>query len=191
MSFRAALSHVRGSGYIPSKIQYILSILQQITAQETTAKFILFSAFAPMIQTLQTALTQARIPFVTIDGSAPLDKRAKMVEAFQNPGGPSVCILSSRAGNAGLTLTAANHLIFVEPNMNIAVDAQAIGRVNRMGQLRQVTIHRLLAEGTVEERIQRLILDGTLSPHGYDKYTFTSTGERDLVLSQMKFLFQA
>jgi SNF2 family DNA or RNA helicase len=189
-SLSEAKRAVSSSKYVPTKIHHLIALMQQILSAEPTAKFVIFSNFSPMIETLRSELEKQRMQHIVIDGSVPLDKRAKNVKAFQLPGGPVACILSSRTGNAGLTLTAANHLIFMEPNMNIAVDDQAMGRVNRMGQVRPVTVHRLIAEGTVESKILRMIQDGTLSMRGYERFVAANATEKDVVLNQLEYLFQ-
>ena len=67
-----------------------------------------------------------------------------------------VLLLSLRSGNAGLTLTCANHIIIMDPFWNPYVEDQAMGRAHRIGQEREVHVHRVLIEGTVESRIMEL-----------------------------------
>ena len=79
-----------------------------------------------------------------------------MVERFQAPDGPPVMLISLKAGGTGLNLTAADQVYLVDPWWNPAVEAQAADRAHRIGQERTVFVHRLVAEGTVEERILQL-----------------------------------
>ena len=88
-----------------------------------------------------------------------LDRKARdrIVERFHEPDGPHVLVLSLRAGGQGLNLVAANHVIHVDRWWNPAVEDQATDRAFRIGQTRGVQVRKLIATGTVEERIDRLI----------------------------------
>lgn len=80
-----------------------------------------------------------------------------MVEQFQNGKGPSIFVLSLRAGGVGLNLTHASHVIHYDRWWNPAVENQATDRVFRIGQKRNVQVHKLICQGTLEERIDELI----------------------------------
>jgi SNF2 family DNA or RNA helicase len=152
-----------------TKIHFVVGLIQRLLREDKTAKFVIFSGFGEVITDTQRILQEAGIGAVVIDGTTTLQARGRLISSFQMPvagvagGSPKVCIVSSRAGNAGLTLTAANHLILMEPNPNSTVDTQATGRIHRLGQQRPVTIHRVVARGTVEERIQKSIEGGFAS----------------------------
>ena len=79
----------------------------------------------------------------------------------------NICLLSSRAAAAGLTLTAANHMILVEPATNNDLESQAMGRI---GQDRPVTIHRLAARGTIDERTYSLLDAGDINSTGIQRF---------------------
>jgi SNF2 family DNA or RNA helicase len=79
-----------------------------------------------------------------------------VVRGFQAEAGPPVLLVSLKAGGTGLTLTAADHVFLLDPWWNPAVEDQAADRVHRIGQPRPVTIYRLVAADTVEERIVAL-----------------------------------
>ena len=85
--------------------------------------------------------------------------RDAMVTRFQaaDRGSPSLFVLSLKAGGTGLTLTAANHVVHVDRWWNPAVEDQASDRAYRIGQDRPVQVHRLIAEGTLEDRIAALL----------------------------------
>jgi predicted ABC-type transport system involved in lysophospholipase L1 biosynthesis ATPase subunit len=89
-----------------------------------------------------------------LDGST--KDRAGVVAGFQDPNGPPVMLLSLKAGGVGLTLTAADHVYLLDPWWNPAVEEQAADRAHRIGQENPVLIHRLVADGTVEDRILKL-----------------------------------
>ena len=78
------------------------------------------------------------------------------MDSFQAPDGPPVLLISLRAGGTGLNLTAADHVFLLDPWWNPAVEAQAADRAHRIGQERPVFVYRLVALGTVEERILAL-----------------------------------
>ena len=89
--------------------------------------------------------------FARLDGST--TDRAGVVSRFQAADGPPVLIMSLKAGGVGLNLTAADHVIIMDPWWNPAVEDQAADRAHRIGQLRPVVVHRLVALDTIEERI--------------------------------------
>jgi SNF2 family DNA or RNA helicase len=84
-----------------------------------------------------------------------------MVAAFQAAGGPPVFVLSLRAGGTGLNLTAASHVFHFDRWWNPAVENQATDRAFRIGQTRNVLVHKLVCAGTLEERIDALIASKT------------------------------
>jgi superfamily II DNA or RNA helicase len=96
----------------------------------------------------------AELTFSRLDGST--SNRGEIVEQFQAAGGPTVLLMSLKAGGTGLTLTAADHVFLVDPWWNPQVEAQAADRVHRIGQDKPVFVYRLVSQGTVEERILQL-----------------------------------
>ena len=100
-------------------------------------------------------LDQQGIAYHYLDGSTPQEARQKAVEAFQR-GDRDIFLISLKAGGFGLNLTAADYVIHMDPWWNPAVEDQASDRAHRIGQQRPVTIYRLVAENTIEEKIVRL-----------------------------------
>jgi SNF2 family DNA or RNA helicase len=93
-----------------------------------------------------------------LHGGTPKQKRDRMVERFQAEGrGPSVFVLSLKAGGTGLNLTRANHVFHFDRWWNPAVENQATDRAFRIGQTRDVQVHKFLCVGTLEERIDEMI----------------------------------
>ena len=90
-------------------------------------------------------------------GGTPQKQRDTMVARFQAAGGPPVLLLSLKAGGTGLNLTAANHVFHFDRWWNPAVENQATDRAFRIGQTRDVQVHKFLCAGTLEERIDELI----------------------------------
>ncbi len=94
---------------------------------------------------------------LVLHGQTPVGKRRQLVDAFQAEEGPPFFVLSVKAGGTGLNLTAASHVIHFDRWWNPAVEDQATDRAFRIGQKRNVLVHKLVCRGTVEERIDALI----------------------------------
>jgi SNF2 family DNA or RNA helicase len=92
-----------------------------------------------------------------LHGGVPKAKRDRMVAGFQAADGPPIFLLSLKAGGTGVTLTAANHVFHYDRWWNPAVEDQATDRAFRIGQTRQVQVHKFLCAGTLEEQIDRMI----------------------------------
>ncbi len=117
-------------------------------------KALVFSQWTSMLDLVEPVLEAKGIPFVRLDGST-VD-RAAVVKTFQSADGPPVFLLSLTAGGTGLNLVAADYVFLLDPWWNPAVEDQATDRAHRIGQDRPVVATRLVAEGTVEERILEL-----------------------------------
>jgi SNF2 family DNA or RNA helicase len=94
-----------------------------------------------------------------LHGGTPKGARDAMVERFASRGGPGVLLLSLKAGGTGLNLTAANHVVHLDRWWNPATEAQATDRAFRIGQRRDVQVHKFVCIGTIEERIDRMIAE--------------------------------
>src|SRR5204862_888827 len=96
-----------------------------------------------------------------LHGGTPREQRARMVERFQAEGGPRVFVLSLKAGGTGLNLTSASHVFHFDRWWNPAVENQATDRAFRIGQKKNVLVHKFVCRGTIEEKIDALIGDKT------------------------------
>jgi non-specific serine/threonine protein kinase len=96
-------------------------------------------------------------PGLVLHGGTAVAKRRALVEDFQRDDGPPFFVLSLKAGGTGLNLTAASHVIHFDRWWNPAVEAQATDRAFRIGQKRNVLVHKFVCRGTVEEKIDTLI----------------------------------
>ena len=94
---------------------------------------------------------------LVLHGGTPVASRGKLVKAFQDPGGPPFFVLSVKAAGTGLNLTAANHVVHFDRWWNPAVENQASDRAYRIGQKRNVLIHKFVTYGTLEEKIDAMI----------------------------------
>ncbi len=115
----------------------------------------MFSQFVGHLRLIARHLDERGIGYQYLDGSTSTSERLRRVNAFQ--AGEGDCFLISlRAGGLGLNLTAADYVILMDPWWNPAVEDQASDRAHRIGQTHPVTVYRLIAAGTIEEKIMRL-----------------------------------
>jgi len=138
------------------KLQRVEEILEEVLAEGDRA--LLFTQFAEFGTLLRTHLRDrfGREVLYLHGGTRKADRDA-MVARFQGDGGPSILVLSLKAGGTGLNLTAANHVIHVDRWWNPAVEDQATDRAYRIGQQRNVQVRKLVCAGTLEERIAALL----------------------------------
>lgn len=127
---------------------------------ERQERVLLFTQFTVIIPALRELLKGifGRDGLV-LTGATEVTQRRAMVEEFQREGGPPFFILSLKAGGTGLTLTAASHVIHFDRWWNPAVENQATDRAYRIGQKKNVLVHKFVCRGTLEERIDRIIMD--------------------------------
>ncbi|MEU4237196.1 DEAD/DEAH box helicase [Actinoplanes sp. NPDC026619] len=163
------------------KLERLEEILDGALADgESVLCFTQFAKFGAML----TPHLAARfgVPVRYLHGGTSRTDRDEMVAAFQEDQRPGVFVLSLKAGGTGLNLTAANHVVHVDRWWNPATEAQATDRAFRIGQRRDVQVHTLVCLGTVEERIDRLLVDkGVLAErvvgNGESWLTALGTGE--------------
>jgi len=130
---------------------------------ERREKMLVFTQFAEIVPPLSRFLQeQFRCAGVTITGATSVTNRRKAVETFQSDAYVPFFILSLKAGGVGLNLTAANHVVHFDRWWNPAVENQATDRAFRIGQKKNVMVHKFICKGTVEERIDLLIDDKKL-----------------------------
>ncbi|MGR8930235.1 MAG: DEAD/DEAH box helicase [Gammaproteobacteria bacterium] len=118
-------------------------------------KALIFSQFVDHLQLIKDFVERQGISYQYLDGSTPNKERKQRVEAFQRGEG-ELFLISLKAGGVGLNLTAADYVIHMDPWWNPAVEDQASDRAHRMGQQRPVTIYRMIAKNTIEEKIVAL-----------------------------------
>lgn len=139
---------------IPSgKMEAFAEIVTELL--ENRHKALVFSQFVDHLNLVKTYLEQQGIRYQYLDGSTPQKKRKESVDAFQ-AGVGDVFLISLKAGGVGINLTAADYVIHLDPWWNPAVEDQASDRAHRMGQLRPVTIYRLVMQDTIEEQIVQM-----------------------------------
>jgi SNF2 family DNA or RNA helicase len=122
---------------------------------ENRHRALVFSQFVGHLGLIREYLDSRSIGYRYLDGSTPAKERKTEVEGFQSGEG-DLFLISLKAGGLGLNLTAADYVIHMDPWWNPAVEDQASDRAHRIGQQRPVTIYRLVAKGTIEEKILKL-----------------------------------
>ncbi len=124
-------------------------------AAEGGHKILLFSQFTTLLEELQRRLKLAGISYYVLTGATRKEERVRLVSAF-NEDDTQVFLISLKAGGTGLNLTAADVVIHFDPWWNLAVQNQATDRAHRIGQKNVVNVYKLIAKGTIEEKILEL-----------------------------------
>lgn len=151
-----------GSG----KLAWLRTVLP--TLIEDGRRILIFSSFTSMLQIIADELSEMGLDFLKLTGKTPAAKRSSMVEEFQQ-GEVPVFLISLKAGGSGLNLTAADTVIHFDPWWNPAAEKQASDRAHRIGQDKQVFVYKLIARGTVEQKIndmqnnKKLLADSVLN----------------------------
>ena len=122
---------------------------------EAGHKILLFSQFTSMLDIIKKRFEEENISSYVITGSTSKEKRIKFVNDF-NSDGTNVFLISLKAGGTGLNLVGADIVIHYDPWWNFAAQNQATDRAHRIGQKNKVTVYRLIAKGTIEEKIVKL-----------------------------------
>ncbi len=151
-----------------AKLDVLIELVDELRDEDHRA--LVFSQFVKHLDVVRKSLDEKGISYQYLDGSTPAKERQRRVDAFQQGDG-DLFLISLKAGGTGLNLTAADYVIHLDPWWNPAVEDQATDRAHRIGQVRPVTVYRLVAQGTIEEQILQMhadkrelvagVLDGT------------------------------
>lgn len=145
---------IDGAPAMPSsKQEAFLQLIEELIANKHRA--LVFSQFTSHLALIRKALDQKDIRYLYLDGSTPIKERGKLVIDFQK-GATPLFLISLKAGGLGLNLTSADFVVHLDPWWNPAVEDQATDRAHRIGQNRPVTVYRLVAADTIEEKIIKL-----------------------------------
>ncbi|NJB87808.1 DNA gyrase inhibitor GyrI [Lewinella marina] len=136
-----------------SKLELLAETVQEL--RENGHKALIFSQFVRHLKIVEAWAIENNVPYQYLDGSTPGAKRDEAVQAFQRGEG-DIFLISLKAGGTGLTLTAADYVLHLDPWWNPAVEDQASDRAHRIGQQRPVTVYRFVSENTIEEKIVKL-----------------------------------
>lgn len=132
------------------------NLAEELAARQE--KVLVFTQFSEIIPSLAEFLREIfGQSGLILHGGTPIKERKNLVNAFQSDNGPPFFVLSLRAGGTGLTLTAASHVIHFDRWWNPAVENQATDRAFRIGQKKNVQVHKFITQGTIEEEIDKII----------------------------------
>ncbi len=134
-----------------AKFEKLLEMLQELVAEGR--KILVFSQFTSMLALIEAELREQDLPYVILTGDT--KDRKTPVEEFQK-GSVPIFLISLKAGGTGLNLTASDVVIHYDPWWNPAVEEQATDRAHRIGQTKHVFVYKLIAKGTIEERMMAL-----------------------------------
>ncbi len=183
-------SHWLGDGaFAPGdsgKFQRLAELCEELASRREKA--LVFTQFREMTEPLAARLRDLfGRPGLVLHGSTPVKQRQELVAAFQRDDGPPFFVLSLKAGGTGLNLTAASHVIHFDRWWNPAVENQATDRAFRIGQKKNVLVHKFVCRGTIEERIDALITDkkaladSVLGPDGGGEKLLTEMSNDELL----------
>ena len=133
-----------------------LEVLVNLIKESKGKKILVFSQFTKVLGGIADRLEQEDIVYSYLDGSTPAAKRMHLVENFNQDESKQVFLISLKAGGTGLNLTSASIVVHFDPWWNPAVENQATDRAHRIGQEQVVNVVKLIAKGTVEERVLQL-----------------------------------
>ncbi|MDQ1036380.1 superfamily II DNA or RNA helicase [Streptomyces sp. V3I8] len=146
---RAAYVHAEKS----AKLQRVRELIAEAAANEV--KVVVFSYFRDVLATVRGVLGEAVVGPVA--GGVPAARRQQMVDEFADAQGHAVLLCQIEAGGVGLNLQAASVVILCEPQVKPTLEHQAVARAHRMGQVRSVQVHRMLATDSVDDRLLRIL----------------------------------
>ncbi|MEH0547889.1 DEAD/DEAH box helicase [Streptomyces sp. B21-105] len=136
------------------KLALLDELLDTLLAEDGSA--LVFTQYVGMARLITAHLTARAVPVDLLHGGTPVPERERMVDRFQS-GATPVLVLSLKAAGTGLNLTRAGHVVHFDRWWNPAVEEQATDRAYRIGQTQPVQVHRLITEGTVEDRIAEML----------------------------------
>ncbi|MGW5331444.1 SNF2-related protein [Streptomyces bauhiniae] len=136
------------------KLALLDELLDTVLAEDGSV--LVFTQYVGMARLITAHLADRAIPVDLLHGGTPVPERERMVDRFQS-GGTPVLVLSLKAAGTGLNLTRAGHVVHFDRWWNPAVEEQATDRAYRIGQTQPVQVHRLVTEGTVEDRIAEML----------------------------------
>lgn len=136
------------------KLALLDELLDTVLAEENSA--LVFTQYVGMARLITAHLAARAVPAGLLHGGTPVPERERLVDRFQS-GATPVLVLSLKAAGTGLNLTRAGHVVHIDRWWNPAVEEQATDRAYRIGQTQPVQVHRLITEGTVEDRIAEML----------------------------------
>lgn len=146
------LRKYRSSGQ-SAKIRALIGALRRSPVRE---KVVVFSQFTGFLDLIENELKYNGFPTLRFDGSLSQKDRVKVLDRFDREPKPYILLISLKAGGVGLNLVCARQAFIMDPWWSFAIESQAIDRIHRMGQTRDVTVSRFIVQGSVEERMLKI-----------------------------------
>ena len=171
MGMRQA-TFVAEEGKLPSKLVRLLELVEE--AFDSNQKVIVFSYFRKTIDLVIQHLGEHAIGPIT--GSTSSQERQNLVDQFQNSPEPKVLVGQIQAAGTGLNIQAASVIILCEPQIKPSLETQAIARAHRMGQVRNVQVHRLIVPHSVDERMLQMLADKQAEFNDYARESVLADG---------------
>ncbi|BFZ62062.1 helicase [Saitoella coloradoensis] len=178
-----------GSGLRKSGKLHVLERLVTILRGVTDEKIVIVSGYTQTLDVIQDLLGSKGMSYLRLDGSTPSNKRQEYVDKFNrtNADEAFAFLLSAKSGGAGINLVGASRLVLFDTDWNPSVDLQAMARIHRDGQKRQVYIYRFLTTGCIDEKIyQRQVTKQGLSDQFMDQ---KKTGGNSFTQAELRDLF--
>lgn len=167
-----------------SKLLQLFQIIEE--CRSSGKRMLIFSQFTEMLGILARELGYMGVPYFYLDGATPARDRLALCESF-NQGEKDIFLISLKAGGTGLNLTGADTVVLYDLWWNPAVEDQAADRAHRIGQKKVVQVIRLIAQGTIEEKMLRLqqrkknLIDAIIQPDQHTAATLTEQDIRELL----------
>ncbi|KAL6739926.1 hypothetical protein Aduo_013323 [Ancylostoma duodenale] len=138
------------------KFEQIIRHLKKLIEEDSTNKILVFTSIATAIPPFAALLKLLKLPFAVLDRGS----KSKILSKFRSDPELKILVMPLRMGANGLNLTQANHVVFMEPITEMSVFAQAVGRIDRIGQRRAITVHNFVVKGSIEEEIYGIVNRG-------------------------------
>lgn len=144
-----------------TKIEGLISILRAIGAKDSSNKTVVFSQWTGLLDLIGARFVTEKFAYCRVDGSMTLKARDDAIQQLQDTGHGTVSIMlaSLAVASVGLNLTAANSVILLDPWWALAIEEQAIDRVYRLGQTREVSVYRMVIEDSIEEKVRKIFCE--------------------------------
>ncbi|MFG3018546.1 DEAD/DEAH box helicase [Streptomyces sp. NPDC048254] len=162
-----------------AKLERLREIVEE--AAENGQKTVVFSYFKDVLRVVQDALADRVTLFGPLTGGVPAGRRQQIVDDFTAAPGPAVLLAQIQTAGIGLNMQAASVVVICEPQVKPTAEHQAVGRAHRMGQVRPVRVHRLLATGGVDERLVKMLENKTRLFDAYARRSAVAEATPDAV----------
>jgi SNF2 family DNA or RNA helicase len=141
---------------LSAKLSFLLSSLESILSSNSDEKIVIFSQFTSFLDQVSALFRTKQLKFARLDGKMSVAAQNSAISAFNNDNSVRIFLISLKSGGVGLNLTRGNHCFVLDPWWNPAIELQAHDRIHRVGQEREVFIHRMYVGGSVEEGLLQL-----------------------------------